>query len=87
VPVKFCRAIDGVHDQGLDAYAPELAGLRRDTDLDVLIVGAGAAGIAAGRRLLASNRKFAIIEATDRVGGRCFTDTALFNLPYDRGAN
>ena len=67
--------------------SPALAGLRREPDLDVLIIGAGAAGIAAGRRLLASNRKFAVIEASDRVGGRCFTDTASFNLPYDRGAN
>jgi len=66
---------------------PALAGLRREPDLDVLIIGAGAAGIAAGRRLLAAHRKFAIIEASDRMGGRCFTDTAIFNLPYDRGAN
>src|SRR5215470_1181354 len=65
---------------------PALASLRREPDFDVLIIGAGAAGIAAGRRLLASNKKFAILEASDRMGGRCFTDTATFNLPYDRGA-
>src|SRR6516165_8302131 len=65
---------------------PALAGLRREADFDVLIIGAGAAGIAAGRRLRASNKKFAILEASDRMGGRCFTDTATFNLPYDRGA-
>src|SRR5215471_1445590 len=65
---------------------PALAGLRSESDFDVLIIGAGAAGIAAGRRLLASNEKFAILEASDRMGGRCFTDTATFNIPYDRGA-
>jgi monoamine oxidase len=65
---------------------PALAGLRREPDFDVLIIGAGAAGIAAGRRLLASNKKIAILEASDRMGGRCFTDTGTFNLPYDRGA-
>jgi len=65
---------------------PALASLRREPDFDVLIIGAGAAGIAAGRRLLASNRKFAILEASDRMGGRCFTDTATFNPPYERGA-
>jgi len=65
---------------------PALASLRREPDFDVLIIGAGAAGIAAGRRLLASNKKFAILEASDRMGGRCFTDTATFNLPYERGA-
>jgi monoamine oxidase len=65
---------------------PALAGLRHEPDFDVLIIGAGAAGIAAGRLLLASNKKFAILEASDRMGGRCFTDTTTFNLPYDRGA-
>jgi hypothetical protein len=63
-----------------------LAGPRGEPDFDVLIIGAGAAGIAAGRRLLATNKKFAILEASDRMGGRCFTDTATFKLPYDRGA-
>ena len=66
---------------------PALASLLREPDLDVLIIGAGAAGIAAGRRLLASKKKFAIVEASDRMGGRCFTDTTTFNLPFDRGAN
>jgi monoamine oxidase len=65
---------------------PALGGLRREPDFDVLIIGAGAAGIAAGRRLLATKKKFAILEASDRMGGRCFTDTATFNLPYERGA-
>ena len=44
---------------GLAALScPALAGLRREPDFDVLIIGAGAAGIAAGRRLRASNKKF-----------------------------
>ena len=65
---------------------PALAGLQLHADFDVLIVGAGAAGIAAARRIAASGRTFAILEATDRWGGRCFTDTTTFNLPYDQGA-
>jgi monoamine oxidase len=56
-------------------------------DLDVLIIGAGAAGIAAARRLTAAGRHVAIIEAADRVGGRCFTETTTFGIPYDRGAH
>jgi monoamine oxidase len=55
--------------------------------LDVIIVGAGAAGIAAGRRVIATGRKLAIFEATDRVGGRCFTDMRTFGIPYDQGAH
>ncbi len=65
---------------------PAVAALRSEPDFDVLIVGAGAAGIAAGRRLLGSKRTFAILEATDRMGGRCFTDTSTFGVAYDRGA-
>jgi monoamine oxidase len=56
-------------------------------DLDVLIIGAGAAGIAAARRLTAAGRHVAVIEAADRIGGRCFTETATFGIPYDRGAH
>ncbi len=66
--------------------APAVAGLRSDPDFDVLIVGAGAAGIAAARRLAGSKWKFGILEASDRRGGRCFTETTTFGLPYDRGA-
>jgi len=56
-------------------------------DVDVVIVGAGAAGIAAARRLAAAKRSFRLIEADRRIGGRCVTDTALFGLPFDLGAH
>ncbi len=55
--------------------------------VDVVIVGAGAAGIAAARRIAAAGRKFVLLEASDRVGGRCVTDTLTFGVPYDRGAH
>lgn len=41
--------------------------------LDVAIVGAGAAGVAAGRLLAASGLDVLLIEATDRIGGRAHT--------------
>jgi monoamine oxidase len=56
------------------------------TAVDVAIIGAGAAGIAAARRLAGTAARIAIIEASDRVGGRCQTDTATFGVPFDRGA-
>ncbi len=65
---------------------PAVAGLQLQPDFDVLIVGAGAAGIAAARRLASSGRTFAILEASDRRGGRCFTDRRTFDRPYDVGA-
>jgi monoamine oxidase len=57
------------------------------TDTDVIIIGAGAAGIAAARRISAANLRFTLIEAADRIGGRCITDTKIFDVPYDRGAH
>jgi monoamine oxidase len=54
--------------------------------LDVVIIGAGAAGIAAARRLASAGRRYVLIEATDHVGGRCITDTTSFGAPFDRGA-
>jgi predicted NAD/FAD-dependent oxidoreductase/ribosomal protein S18 acetylase RimI-like enzyme len=43
----------------------------------VLIVGCGLAGIAAARRLTAAGHPVAMVEATDRPGGRAVTDTSL----------
>ncbi len=56
-------------------------------EVDILIVGAGAAGIAAARRIAAANRRFALVEASDHIGGRCVTDTRAFGVPFDRGAH
>jgi monoamine oxidase len=67
------------------AAAPPVA--PRSNNVDVVIVGAGAAGIAAARRLAAAGRRFALVEATATVGGRCITDTSLFGVPFDRGAH
>ena len=52
--------------------------------LEVIIIGAGAAGIAAARRLAAAGRRYLVIEATDHVGGRRITDTASLGLPIQR---
>jgi monoamine oxidase len=55
--------------------------------VDVVIVGAGAAGIAAARRIAAAGRKFALVEASATIGGRCITDSTTFGVPFDRGAH
>jgi monoamine oxidase len=62
-------------------------GAGSDGEVDVVIVGAGAAGIAAARRVAAANRRFVMLEAGSRIGGRCVTDSKIFGVPYDLGAH
>src|SRR6185312_15449686 len=66
--------------------APATPARAQNIDVQVAVVGAGAAGIAAARRLAAANVRFAMIEAADRVGGRCVTDSGL-SAPFDSGAH
>lgn len=54
---------------------------------DIAIIGAGAAGIAAARRIIAAGKRPIILEAANRAGGRCLTDTSLFDVPVDLGAH
>ena len=61
------------------------AGLPRD--VDIVVIGAGAAGIAAARRIMSANRKVIVVEAASQVGGRCITDASTFGVPFDRGAH
>lgn len=52
---------------------------------DVVIVGAGAAGIGAALSLAELGLTCTIIEAADRIGGRAYTDTTTFGIPFDIG--
>src|ERR1051325_4137695 len=56
-------------------------------DVDIAVVGAGAAGIAAARRIVAARRRCVLLEASEQIGGRCITDTRPFGVPWDRGAH
>jgi monoamine oxidase len=53
---------------------------------DVVIIGAGIAGLAAGRLLASAGRRVAIIEARDRVGGRIHTRHPAPDIPIELGA-
>ena len=59
----------------------------RDTDVDVVVIGAGVAGLAAARELRDAQFDVAILEARGRVGGRIFTyrDPAV-SAPIELGA-
>lgn len=54
-------------------------------DVDVAVVGAGAAGLAAARRLIGAGFTVRIVEARRRLGGRVFTDERL-GPPFEAGA-
>ncbi len=55
------------------------------SSFDTVIVGAGAAGIAAARRLVAAGQRVLVLEARLRAGGRAVTDQSL-GAPADMGA-
>ncbi len=54
---------------------------------DVVVVGAGVAGIGAARTLLSYGRSVVVLEAQECAGGRASTDNTTFSeIPFDLGA-
>jgi monoamine oxidase len=70
---------------GATLALPPILRAQPASDADVLIVGAGAAGLAAARECQRLSRSFILIEARHRIGGRVFTDTSL-GQSFDAGA-
>lgn len=67
------------------AWHPLRASAGRNTPVDVLVIGAGMAGISAARELQAAGLRVRILEARQRIGGRIHTDASL-GVPVDVGA-
>ena len=55
-------------------------------NIDVVVIGAGAAGVAAARAVAAARLSVAVLEARGRVGGRAVT-VAMRGAPIDLGAH
>ncbi|MEZ4733418.1 MAG: NAD(P)/FAD-dependent oxidoreductase [Caldilineaceae bacterium] len=53
---------------------------------DTLIIGAGAAGLAAGRHLHDAGQRILILEARNRIGGRIWTVNDFADFPIEQGA-
>jgi monoamine oxidase len=64
------------------------SGHRRDrSDADVVVIGAGAAGLAAARSLGRRGRRVIVLEARDRVGGRIYSRVVTRTVtPAELGA-
>ncbi|SMF10160.1 monoamine oxidase [Tistlia consotensis] len=70
--------------------AAPLAGLiplraGRAAEPDVIVVGAGIAGLTAAAALARAGLGVRVLEARDRIGGRAFTESRTFGFPYDHG--
>ncbi|MEX0283757.1 MAG: flavin monoamine oxidase family protein [Paracoccaceae bacterium] len=72
---------------GLAATAASPLFATTPTNPDVVIVGAGAAGLSAGQELRRRGISFVIVEAADRVGGRAWTESVSFGQPVDHGCS
>ncbi|MGX0879568.1 monoamine oxidase [Roseovarius sp. MBR-154] len=57
------------------------------TNPDVIIIGAGAAGMGAARELHKRGLSVVIVEAAPRVGGRAYTESATLGAPVDHGCS
>ena len=54
---------------------------------DVVVIGAGSAGLSATAELMRRKISVLCIEGMNRIWGRCYTDTTSFGLPADHGAH
>jgi monoamine oxidase len=63
------------------------ASVKADESPDVLIIGAGLAGLAAAQSLMKQGYSVQVLEARDRLGGRTWTSQEWADIPLDLGAS
>ena len=52
-----------------------------------MIIGAGSSGLSAARMLQEKGLSYIILEASDRIGGRAFTESKVLGQPVDHGCS
>jgi len=57
------------------------------SDIDVAVIGAGAAGLAAARHLGENGVSCVLLEASHRIGGRAYTEELGAGQPFDLGCH
>ena len=72
---------------GLVTLIPRLGLGSTLSEPDVVVVGAGAAGLAAAHFLRKHGKTVVLVEASHRIGGRAYTSNDKFGVPFDEGAH
>ena len=54
---------------------------------DVVVIGGGSSGLSVTAELMKKGKSVVCLDAMSRKGGRCFTNTSIFGVPYDLGAH
>ncbi|MCP4042243.1 MAG: FAD-dependent oxidoreductase [Gammaproteobacteria bacterium] len=64
-------------------FAPRIVFANTPSNPEVVIIGAGIAGIEAAKTLHDKGISFVVVEANNRIGGRVYTDNDIFGVPFD----
>ena len=57
------------------------------TNPDIIIVGAGSSGLSAAKKLQELGTSYLVLEASDRIGGRAYTESNTLGQPVDHGCS
>lgn len=66
---------------------PAILSADAQADTDVVVIGAGVAGLTAAHHLIGKGVRTTVLEARDRIGGRAWTESRSLGLPFDQGAH
>ena len=57
------------------------------TNPDIIIIGAGSSGLSAAKKLQELGNSYVVLEASDRIGGRAYTESDILGQPVDHGCS
>ena len=54
---------------------------------DIVIIGAGSSGLSAAKKFQEIGTSYVVLEASDRIGGRAYTESNTLGQPFDHGCS